>query len=508
MLFSLLSDLIVNLAIFTSTTVLIHYILKKGASFKDIYDLHPRKLTTLVKLKIGLIDGVIGSVIMFYGIDIGSSGTLVDLRHLPIMISSLFGGLPSGLTAGGIVAVSRIVFFSDFQFTVASNTGAINAVNMAIGCSLISHYAKGKRKWLFMNIYCLVSITIVAFIVIKDVNKLLLVVTLFWIISIISAFWIFCLLNYLLKSNAMQQTLIQTLKELKDMKYALDESAIVTIADNKGRITYVNDKFCEASEFRREELIGKDHRIMNSGYHSKEFFKQLWDTISRGAVWKGEIKNRSKSGKTYWFDTTIVPFLNNEGIPYQYVSIRTDTTQRKKAENQLRYLSNIDGLTQIANRRYFDQALEMEWQKSIQEGKPISLLLFDIDYFKKYNDKYGHQSGDECLKKIAGVLKNVIDHPSDVIARYGGEEFAIILPQTDKEGAVFVAEKIRQSVEALRIPHAGSKMNDIVTISMGAVSLVATVFEQPGDLIAKADKALYQAKNEGRNRVRIYETVF
>lgn len=177
-------------------------------------------------------------------------------------------------------------------------------------------------------------------------------------------------------------------------------------------------------------------------------------------------------------------------------------TEKLEAANcELQRLASVDSLTQIANRRCFDEYFHGAWIRLAQEQLPLSLILCDIDFFKAYNDTYGHQAGDECLRQVADSIRQAAKRPDDLVARYGGEEFALILPNTDLEAAVRVAEAIRGEVRVLSIAHAGSKVSKFVTLSSGVASVIPSWTSSKEQLIANADTALYKAKLEGRDRV-------
>ena len=173
-----------------------------------------------------------------------------------------------------------------------------------------------------------------------------------------------------------------------------------------------------------------------------------------------------------------------------------------EANLALQKLSSLDGLTGIANRRSFDETLQKEWNRSIRGEKSIGLIMLDIDFFKLYNDHYGHQGGDDCLKRVAKGLESAIHRETDLLARYGGEEFSTVLPDTDLNGAIKVAEEMRLTIKDLRIEHAKSKVTDIVSISIGVSAVIPLQGMNQEVLIAAADQALYKAKEEGRDMVK------
>lgn len=178
--------------------------------------------------------------------------------------------------------------------------------------------------------------------------------------------------------------------------------------------------------------------------------------------------------------------------------------EMKKMQDTLENLSSVDGLTGIHNRRFFEQTLLHEWKRAIRAQAPLSLIMMDIDYFKKFNDHYGHPAGDECLKSVARTISGPPHRSSDFVARYGGEEFVAVLPDTEITGALTVGERIGQNVRALQIPHMQSPVDDYVTISAGIATMIPTNDQGPFILIEAADKALYRAKKEGRNACRTF----
>lgn len=176
--------------------------------------------------------------------------------------------------------------------------------------------------------------------------------------------------------------------------------------------------------------------------------------------------------------------------------------QLEEANQVLQHLAISDSLTRVANRRRFDEYLDQAWRQMARESIPLSLVLCDIDFFKIYNDTYGHQAGDVCLRQVAQAISQTVRRPTDLVARYGGEEFAVILPDTETEGAAQVAEKIRAEVKALEITHAHSQISQYITLSLGVGSTIPGHASSPATLVAAADQALYQAKAEGRDSVR------
>jgi diguanylate cyclase (GGDEF)-like protein len=207
---------------------------------------------------------------------------------------------------------------------------------------------------------------------------------------------------------------------------------------------------------------------------------------------------------TRWWLSARSPIQENDSAPIEsLLTLSLDITERKRMEEELRYFSEIDSLTGIYNRRLFDNILHKEWDRARRGRYPISLLMLDVDYFKKYNDTYGHPEGDLALRQVAQALKNQVKRPGDLACRYGGEEFALILPATDQKGALTVGKRIVQEIEDLAIPHAKSDVSNILTASWGVATQIPEHINSAEDLIKMADQALYAAKENGRNTYTI-----
>lgn len=285
-------------------------------------------------------------------------------------------------------------------------------------------------------------------------------------------------------------------------------------------IIYVNSGFERMTGYTQQEVIGKNCRFLQETDTEQPAITQFKTCIQQGKECCVTLRNYRKDGSLFWNEISISPVKDEQGKVIYYIGVQTDVTERIKAgEEKQRYesslrkmnrdlhnlnetlhrLANLDGLTGVANRRNFDEYLAQEWLRMAREKQPISLILSDIDYFKRYNDTYGHLLGDDCLKEVAKTIQQAVHRPADLVARYGGEEFAILLPNTPLSGAIQVAEAILESIRQREIPHKASKVKPYVTLSMGVASLIPTHQIQPTLLIDAADDGLYQSKAKGRN---------
>jgi len=277
--------------------------------------------------------------------------------------------------------------------------------------------------------------------------------------------------------------------ELEKANNIIDKYIPISKTDLAGNITSVNTAMSTLTGYSKKELMGKNHRILKHPDTAPQTYVELWDTISNGRVWEGEIKGKSKTGQIFWGSAHIHPLKDEKGQIQGYQAVREDITTNKELE----YLSEKDSLTGIYNRRKFDQFFEHEMTQYKRYKTTYSLAIFDLDYFKKINDNFGHQVGDEVLIESVNIFQGLI-RQSDVLSRWGGEEFTLLLTRTSRKKAKTIVEKIRLAFEQHQFKGVGQ-----VTISCGISQIEED--DSIDSLLKRVDDALYQAKENGRNCV-------
>ena len=284
---------------------------------------------------------------------------------------------------------------------------------------------------------------------------------------------------------------------MRDMPVAL------CMIDEQHRMYFRNRRFLEFFGYTEEQVPGLREWALKA-YPDADYREQAvrqWqrakDKAQRqgGDIAQSEYRITAADGSHHVMEVGGLIFGQHLLVTFQ------DRTAQQAQNELLQRLAYVDGLTGIANRRQFDQSLEAEWRRCRRSGKPLSLVLLDIDFFKPYNDLYGHQQGDECLKSVAKALLGGVARSHDLVARYGGEEFVCLLPECDAKGALYKAQNLVRMVQALGLAHAASPLTSVVTISAGVASQVPDGHSTPQDLLAQADANLYRAKQQGRNRV-------
>lgn len=289
-----------------------------------------------------------------------------------------------------------------------------------------------------------------------------------------------------------------------DEKYrrAVDAAAIFSETDLAGQITHVNDQFCAVSGYSREELLGQNHRMLNSGVHGAGFFAEMWRTIAQRNVWKGEICNRAKDGSLYWVESTMVPVIDKAtGRIERYLSIRFDISEKRQLLHSLQWRVGHDVLTGLPNRAFLSDLLDQALEFSRRESIPLAVCMLDLDGFKAVNDGYGHASGDLLLVEVAKRLRGIV-RGDDVVARLAGDEFVLVLRYVHDLTELRAA--LNRVLATISAPYSLQGKDINVFASIG-VTLFPHDNEDAETLLRHADQAMYVAKQSGRKRFHLFD---
>jgi diguanylate cyclase (GGDEF)-like protein/PAS domain S-box-containing protein len=270
------------------------------------------------------------------------------------------------------------------------------------------------------------------------------------------------------------------------------------------RILYVSPSCARVLGWDSDRIIGTS-ALAGVSAEDLPTVRQTVAALKLGNTEEARIiyRNRHREKGEIWVETALrVTRASGTGAVDGVVAISRDMTEHKDLQDRLVERAASDGLTGLANRRHFDERLRDEWARAKRDGTPLSLLMIDVDHFKKFNDQYGHQAGDACLRSVAQILTKEARRPADLAARYGGEEFALLLPATDAEGCAQVGERVRDALRQFGVSHAMNPPSNLVTVSLGgATNLPGGITADCTSLLEAADRALYAAKDGGRDRL-------
>ncbi|WP_281882930.1 diguanylate cyclase domain-containing protein [Paenibacillus sp. YYML68] len=475
----------------------------------QLYKTHPltRQSSLIRKLAAGLSYGMLGILLMLFSIRVDAD-VIVDLRHIPIIVAAIQGGPVSAAVTAILISIGRIGMFNA---SFAALTASATMLLIALLSSLIAKGPMTIRSFLQHNVLALIAVSLVVsynMYINGSSDRIISILSYHWIFSSLVGWLSMHVYLYIIRSHASNIRLRESEARYRKL---IESSPDATFVLTNGRIAFTNEKALRLLHASvSKELLGRPLvQLVDVNEHDK-----AWSHLN--ATTDGTTGSELVQQKFIRLDgRTIDVELSVESIVYREqpstlilardITERISTEQKlKTALSKLQRLSELDGLTGLSNRRKLDEQLERECSKAQESAQPISMLMFDVDYFKRYNDFYGHLGGDEVLRTIASSAEKLLQEQGYMAFRYGGEEFAVVLPGVSPEETMQLAEALRQCIEELALPHAQSKISAHITVSIGAATTPPDAGLTPEQLIAQADKALYRAKAEGRNRVSLY----
>ncbi|MCK9336357.1 MAG: diguanylate cyclase [Arcobacteraceae bacterium] len=517
LVYSLVQDIYKNLRIQDPYFEQMHFHLSDGTSFLRVHkpNIYGDEIATLRPM----IGTVHREKKLLAGFEMGlhalSYRVVTPIFHNDIYVGALeFGISPKK-------ALDLVTYFNDIQGLLYIDQQGLKENRKSIQFSTIhdpklianlpNHFGHKEHTDIMKNgdLYCAYSFHIFdlkghklgEFVFLNDLTQEYLSYMesrkVFLTIFILSGVSVFLIINF--GFNSIISRLEDSYEKLKKFTTIIDTNIITSECNLEGEIKYASQAFANISGYSKKELIGKTHKEMKSPDINKGIYANLWDKLSQNQIWEGELKNIKKDGGIYWIRGSISPIIDKKWIKTGYTAVFQDITNEKKVQELL----ISDGLTGIYNRRYFNEVLPKFLNICKRENDYVSFVILDIDFFKQYNDTYGHQEGDNVLIQVASCLQGSIARGNDYVFRIGGEEFGILFKGIDENKSFEFVNKIRQNIENLRIPHSQNSASKYITASFGLVVQKGQDITNEIKIYAKADEQLYIAKENGRNRVCI-----